>query len=90
MLKVNNADRKFGSASEYYHLNHDNIDYLFTFSDLTQAKERALANKSDLPKNESLGDFPPDQPKASLEGCAGIVLAIVGIAAAIIGISIFI
>jgi hypothetical protein len=47
--RVENKDRRFGSADTYIHINDDGVDLLFTEMTYDAAKQRALANKEDLP-----------------------------------------
>jgi hypothetical protein len=72
--RVENKDRRFGSAETYIHINDDGVDLLFTEMTYDAAKERALANKEDLPAQG-----------ATLKGCFSIILAVVGFAVAAIG-----
>jgi hypothetical protein len=72
--RVPNKDRRFGSADSYLHISHEGIDYLFTDAEVEKAIERAQRNKEDLPAQG-----------ATLQGCLGIILAVVGFAVAAIG-----
>jgi hypothetical protein len=72
--RVENKDRRFGSADSYLHIQHEGIDYLFTDAEVEKAIERAQRNKEDLPVQG-----------ANLKGCFGIILAVVGFAVAAIG-----
>jgi hypothetical protein len=46
--RVENKDRRFGSADSYLHISHEGIDYLFTDAEIEKAIERAQRNKEDF------------------------------------------
>ena len=50
--EVHNKDKYISAAPVYYHLHSEGDDYLFTPNQLSQAKDRALKNKEDLPDNK--------------------------------------
>jgi hypothetical protein len=47
MRKVRNKNRKFGAATEYYHVRYNDKNYLFTHKELIAAQKRANENKED-------------------------------------------
>lgn len=54
--KVDNTERKFGEALEYYPVkivrdNDDDTWAMFTESEINNAIERAMKNKEDIPKS---------------------------------------
>lgn len=53
-VKVDNSNRKFGSAAFYYHTRVKDgqmvVDALFTETEVNNARKRAALNPEDLPK----------------------------------------
>jgi hypothetical protein len=54
MKKVENQDRRFGSAREYILIQHRGKSLLFTEHQVRMARARAKANPEDIPGKTSL------------------------------------
>ena len=48
MRQITNTNAHYNANRRYWQVDHEGVEYLFTDSDLTDARDRAVSNEEDL------------------------------------------